>query len=320
MDQVKAEVRGSIGIITLINPPLNFMTSKMVCELDRVTREWASDPAIRSIIITGGVEGIFITHYSIEEIFEGFKIFRNTPGIFQNGSIVFSLTLARLIRLLNRIPLLGEAVEKILMLTPLYGLVQLERTHRVFNRFQSMDKVVIAAINGETMGGGCELALSCDFRLMADGDYRIGLIEALGGIIPGAGGTQRLPRLLGNARALEMMLDGKVLTPEEAERTGLVNRVVEKEHLMEEATMLAEHMAARPRWSVRGVKRAVYTGSTCSFSKGLEKEKANFMATGFTKDASAAFEYYLEQSEQGKSAREIFDDLRKGDQIKFKGR
>ena len=320
MDQVKAEVRGSIGIIILINPPHNFMTSKMVRELDRVTREWSSNPSIRSIIITGGVEGIFITHYSIEEIFNGFKVFRNTPSIFRNVSIIFSLVLARFLRLLHCIPPLGKALEQILMLTPLYGLVQLECTHRVFNRFQLMDKVVIAAINGETMGGGCELALSCDFRLMADGDFRIGLIEALGGIIPGAGGTQRLPRLLGNVRALEMMLDGKVLTPSEAEQIGLVNRVVDKDRLMEEATALAERMAARPRWSVRGVKRAVYTGSTYGFSKGLEKEKANFMATGFTEDASAAFEYYLEQSGRGKSAREIFDSLRKGDQIQFQGK
>ncbi|MFO7558233.1 MAG: enoyl-CoA hydratase/isomerase family protein [Desulfobacterales bacterium] len=320
MDQIRAEVRGSIGIIILINPPHNYMTSTMVRELDRITLEWASNPAIRSIIITGGVEGIFITHYSIEEIFNGFKLFRNTPDIFRKSSIIFSLVLARLIRLLHHIPILGKAMDQILMLTPIYGLVQLECTHRVFNRLQSMDKVVIAAINGETMGGGCELALSCDFRLMADGDFRIGLIEALGGIIPGAGGTQRLPRLLGNARALEMMLDGKVLTPVEAERIGLVNQVVEKDQLMEEATALAKRLAARPRWSVRGVKRAVYSGSTGSFYKGLETEKAGFMATGFTEDASAAFEYYLEQSARGKSARQIFDSLRERNPVKFQGK
>lgn len=318
MEQVKTQIKGPIGIITLTNPPHNFMTAQMVRELDEVTRKWSKDSAIRSIIITGGIDGIFITHYSIMELYDAFKIFRITPKFLKRFSVGFSLFLGSFLRLIYRIAPLGIIMEKLFLLTPLYGLVQLECIHRVFKRLQSMDKVVIAAINGETMGGGCELVLSCDFRFMADGDYRIGLIEAICGIIPGAGGTQRLPRLIGTAKSLEMIFDGTVLKPEEAKELGLIHRVVERDRLIEEAMTLAERMAKRPRWSIRGVKRSVYFGASSGLCWGLESEKANFMATGFTQDSSMAFEEYLERFNEGKRPRDIFEDFRKNDNIVFR--
>jgi enoyl-CoA hydratase/carnithine racemase len=192
-------------------------------------------------------------------------------------------------------------------LRPLLSLTQI---HRVFARLERMNKVVICAINGTAMGGGCELALACDYRLMADGDHVIGLVEVLGGIIPGAGGTQRLAATVGRAKAVEMMLDGTVLSPRHAASIGLVTRVVPSEQLMPEALGLAERMATRPPLAVSGAKRTGRVGASLPLDDGLAFERLCFVACGLHPDARQRGLSYLKAFETGKSAREIFDALR----------
>ena len=125
------------------------------------------------------------------------------------------------------------------------------------------------------MGGGCELALACDLRYMtADPDARIGLPEMTVGLIPGGGGTERLGRIIGMGRAVEMILEGRVLAPREAEEIGLVHRVVPPDALLDEARATAERLARRAPATVAALKRAV------TYPEATEEVITNFQGTG----------------------------------------
>jgi enoyl-CoA hydratase len=174
-------------------------------------------------------------------------------------------------------------------------MVELRRIHDLFLRMNASEKVFVAAINGLAMGGGCELALACDVRLMADGDGRIGLPEITLGIIPGAGGTQRLARLLGTGRALEMMLEGRALTPREAEAAGVVHRVVAPGELAAEAATTAARLARRAPATVAALKRAVYEGGSRPLPDGLHIERTGFLSVAAQAPALRAMRAYADQ-------------------------
>jgi enoyl-CoA hydratase/carnithine racemase len=131
----------------------------------------------------------------------------------------------------------------------------------------------IAVINGLAMGGGCELALACDLRFAAD-DATIGLTEARIGVIPGAGGTQRLPRLIGVARALDLMLTGEPIDAHRAEAIGLVQRAVPAAQLDDHVLRYATLLASRSSRTARILKRIVYEGSTVPLADALAMERA----------------------------------------------
>ncbi|MDJ0273506.1 MAG: 3-hydroxyacyl-CoA dehydrogenase/enoyl-CoA hydratase family protein [Aigarchaeota archaeon] len=148
---------------------------------------------------------------------------------------------------------------------------------------ESMPKPVIAAIDGYALGGGCELILGCDIRIATDRS-EFGQPEINLGLIPGAGGTQRLPRLIGVARALELTLLGSRISAEEAYRIGLVNKVVKPENLEQEVQTLAEKLASQPPLAVRAVKQLIYMTREAPLSKGLAMERMFFADLLFTKD------------------------------------
>jgi enoyl-CoA hydratase/carnithine racemase len=133
--------------------------------------------------------------------------------------------------------------------------------------------VTIAAINGLALGGGCELAMACDIRIAAAG-VQIGLTESRIGAIPGAGGTQRLPRLVGLGRALQMMLTGEPVTAERAEAIGLVQEVVAPELLDARAQALAALLATRSPAGLRIIKKLAYQGIEMTLAEGLKAERA----------------------------------------------
>ncbi|HEY6238329.1 MAG TPA: enoyl-CoA hydratase/isomerase family protein [Thermoplasmata archaeon] len=160
------------------------------------------------------------------------------------------------------------------------------------NKMASTPKVVIAAINGHCVGGGLEIALSCDLRMMAAGSGKVGLPEVTLGVLPGTGGTQRLPRLIGTSRALDLMITGKLLTPEEALAIGLVNYVYPKETFAHDVQEYAKALAHGPVRAVNLIKRSVAEGVEMPLTAGLalERELQNrLFVTDDAKEGLAAF-------------------------------
>ena len=158
-----------------------------------------------------------------------------------------------------------------------------------------MKKVVIAAINGHALGGGCELALACDYRFMAAGKALIGLPEATLGILPGAGGTQRLPRLVGLSKGLDILLRGRAPGPEEALQIGLVDRVVEAGKLMEEVTAFARQLAAGAGKAMGFIKAAVREGIDLPMEQALAVERRYGLENLGTHDAKEGLAAFAEK-------------------------
>ncbi|KZN99585.1 enoyl-CoA hydratase/isomerase family protein [Pseudobacillus badius] len=160
-----------------------------------------------------------------------------------------------------------------------------------FNRLEQIPKPTVAVINGHALGGGCEFVLACDFRLMSD-TGTIGLTELSLGLIPAAGGTQRLTRLLGKAKATEMILLGKRLKAEEAERIGLVHQVTSAEALLEEALAFADKLANGAVQAMGLAKACIYAAAEEPLASGLKIEREAFaktFTTGEPDEGLAAF-------------------------------
>ncbi len=156
---------------------------------------------------------------------------------------------------------------------------------RALGALTAVPRATIAAVNGYALGGGLELALACDFRVAAE-DARFGLPEVLLGVIPGGGGTQRLPRLIGSSRAKELILTGRQVRSEEALGIGLVNRVVAPDAVLEAALAWAGELAAGPLVAHALAKSAVDRGLEGSLAEGLVIEQEAFAAVVGTEDAA----------------------------------
>jgi enoyl-CoA hydratase/carnithine racemase len=162
-----------------------------------------------------------------------------------------------------------------------------------FTSVARIPKPTIAAITGYALGGGCELALCCDLRVAGD-NARIGQPEILLGIIPGAGGTQRLTRLVGPARAKELIFTGRFVEADEALRIGLVDRVVAPDDVYAEAFALARQLAAGPAYALRAAKEAIDRGLEVDLESGLEIERVQFAALFATQDREIGMQSFIE--------------------------
>jgi enoyl-CoA hydratase len=246
---------GAAVVATLVNPPRNLMNAAMVAEMTALVDEIEHDDTARVLVFTGGADGVFITHYDVGELSRISDVVRQreTP------------------------PAAGE----------------LHALNKLSLRLAALPQPVIAAVNGTAMGGGCELALACDFRIVA-ADAQIGLPEVRVGILPGAGGTQRMTRLLGTARALELMLLGNTVDGETAARIGLAHRAVPSDRVLPEALALAADLASRPRLSVALIKQCVLRATDLPIEDGLRFEQDAFNQTMRSDDASRLMRSYLQ--------------------------
>lgn len=166
----------------------------------------------------------------------------------------------------------------------------------IWTRLDRFPKPVIAAINGFAMGGGLELALSCHFRIMIDDPKAtVGLTELNLGIIPGWGGTQRLTRLVGKAKALDMILFSKRMGAKEALSIGLINQISTKDNLMEDAMAFAVVLAKRPPLAVGAVLKAVSAFDYSGLDAGLKVEQEGSAIVGKSKDCVEGFTAFLEK-------------------------
>ncbi len=165
---------------------------------------------------------------------------------------------------------------------------------QLFHTIESSPRVVIAAVNGYALGGGCELAMACDLRLAAE-KAQLGQPEINLGIFPGWGGTQRLPRLIGVSRAKKLMFTGERITAEQAMAFGLVDEVVPGDELLEAAHALAVTIASKPQSAIRMIKQAVHQGMQMDLDKAIQYEAELFGMCFATKDKQEGMDAFFEK-------------------------
>ena len=168
-----------------------------------------------------------------------------------------------------------------------------DQRFRTWEMLKLITKPVIAAVNGFALGGGCELALACDFRVSAD-NAKLGQPEILLGLIPGAGGTQRLPRLIGPAKAKDLIFTGRFVDAQEALEIGLVDVVVPNEQVLDRALEWAQQLAKGPRIAMQAAKRAIDLGLDVDLNTGIEIERQAFAGLFATQDARIGMQSFVE--------------------------
>ncbi|UAC93596.1 enoyl-CoA hydratase/isomerase family protein [Pseudomonas aeruginosa] len=310
---LRIEQRGRVLQVLLDNPPANFLTTAVMQELADLLDDLEQRQDIGAVILSGAADGVFLTHFDVDEIERAV------------APITFSMPawLTRLLleseSLLRHLP----GARKLLRHTLLAGVADMNLFHEVTAHMRRMDKVFIAAINGLALGGGCELALACDLRLMAEDDQVerfLGQPEVLIGLIPGGGGPQMLARSLGVAKALELCLEGQLLEPRQALALGLVNGLAPAEELLEAADALAQRLSRRSPQAVHLIKRSIYQAASRDWTEGMASEKAGFLSAASQGNTRRAMREYIERvrtitREERPFRRADFDDLTEGNAI-----
>lgn len=233
----KVDKEGAIIIWKFSNPPKNLATLETMAELNGLVEEFDKASDLRVGIVTSATPGMFIQHFDVSSIL----------GWAEGLSKASEEVVAKQIAVMPKPKGLGELTSK----------------------------PVICAINGPVEGGGCEMALGCDIRFISRDAY-MGQPEVDAGIIPGDGGTQRLARLLGVSRALELCWSGRRIYPDEAERLGLVTKACDPEELMPTVMDFAKKLAAKPPLAVENIKKAIYEGINMTLQDGLVHERKLF--------------------------------------------
>ena len=238
MGLVKVERRGGAAVMTYANPPFGTMTGAGSQEMLDLFRPLAADPAVRAIVITGGLPDIFIRHYDVDELSGMGEALKDRPP---------------------PPPAAGPPEQGFLALC---------------DAAAAAPKPVIAAINGLCMGGGFELTLACDLRIASPKAAAIGLPETRVGIFPGGGGTQRLPRVVGEAKAVEIILRGLTFTGAEAHAIGMVHELADDP--LARALEIAAEFEAKGAEGVAYAKRLTRAALDRPIWDGLADERRSF--------------------------------------------
>ena len=246
-----SERRGAVEIATFSNPPRNYIGKPQLDELAQLVAQWR-DPSIHAVVIQSRTgENSGFTQYSVEELYG----MASDPGLSRYAGAV------------------------------------VRGYKAMFDDMMALPKVVIAAMNGDALGGGFELTLACDLRIGQRGDFRYGNPEVRAGVMPGAGGTQRISRLIGLARALDWVLRGRIVPPEVALQLGFVHEVVDDAPTR--ALELAEEIAMLPPMSVANAKRALYLGADTNLQAAYEVENTNWTEVMQSDDAKVALSTFV---------------------------
>jgi enoyl-CoA hydratase/carnithine racemase len=168
-------------------------------------------------------------------------------------------------------------------------------SHKVLDKMAASLKVFIAAIQGHALGGGLEIALACDLRFAAEGDYRLGLPEVTLGMLPDNGGTQRLPRLIGAGKALELMISGDTVDPQQALELGMLNRLYPRDSFGQETAAYAEKLAEGATLAIGRIKQAVHQGSDMKMKDALAWERNLAQPLFDSDDAKEGFAAFVEK-------------------------
>ena len=252
MGLVSIERRGGIAIMRYANPPWGTMTAAGAQEMLDQFRPLSADPAVRSVIITGGLTDIFIRHYDVDELGGMGETLKDRP-----------------------LPPPSDA-------PPTDGYLAL--VDAIF----AAPKPILAAINGLCMGGGFELTLACDLRIASPKVAAIGLPETRIGIFPGGGGTQRLPRVVGEAKALEIILRGLTFNGEDAHRIGLVHELADDP--LARALEIAAEFEGRGAEGIAHAKRLTRAALDRPASVGSLDERRSFLEVMQTASARAGLD------------------------------
>ncbi len=286
--------------VEISNPPVNFLTTDMLEELHALVREVRKDDSVRVFVLTGEREGIYIMHFSIPELL---RLHYHNRRLLLHLMVKFRPTAALLagyMTFTNWLMDLSAPYERLMLkLAKLIrgwssGMFLWFQMTRLYHAVERLNKVTIAAMNGPCNGGGTELSVCFDFRFMVgDRDFTIGQPECLVGIVPGGGNTQRLPRLIGRAKALEMMLRGNQLTPQEAKTIGLVTDVFRQKEFEKKVQAFADLMSKRPPVGIDAIKKSVLQGMSTTLRHGLSLELVQSLRCLETKDTVMAMEEYI---------------------------
>jgi enoyl-CoA hydratase/carnithine racemase len=259
-NHLRIEDNGNYIICYLSNPPTHTLTSSGVSEIHSFLDLVEKRDDLRVLAFTGEGKGVFIKHYEVGE-------------------------------------LANTAEKNLETKTDQQDPRELHAFHTMLLRLRDLDPIVVAGINGNTAGGGCEFSLGCDLRIMSEGNFLIGLPETSVGILPGGGGTQRLSRLIGSSRALDLILHAKLLSPKEACDLGIINQLVSEDTFNQELISYCEDLSNRAPVALQQVKKIIHQGLEMSLEDSLLIEQKAFDVTMNSKDAARAMRALLNTQE-----------------------
>lgn len=290
----------SVLWIEIHNPPVNFLTVAMLEELLEVVRQAERDDSIRVVVLTGGLEGVYIMHFFIPELLvlaEGNrKILLDLLARFRLTGAILARAATMANTLMDWFPRCEDLWLRLARRLSGYSasLYTWFLMQRVYLAIERLGKVTIAAVNGTCNGGGTELSACFDFRFMvSDRGYTIGQPECLINIVPGGGSTQRLPRLIGKARSLELMLRGNQWSPQEARQAGLITECFPADQFRQRVQEFAELMSRRPMTAIDAIKKCVRQGMDSTLLHGLSIEMLQSVRCLDTEDTSGAMKAYI---------------------------
>ncbi|MFP6780747.1 MAG: enoyl-CoA hydratase/isomerase family protein [Gammaproteobacteria bacterium] len=252
MQYWEIEQRSGIVVAGYKNPPTNYLIAPAMAEFDELVASWR-EPEVKVIVLTGAVKDRYITHYSVEELVQ----MGDDPNALRRAA--HSL---------------------------IYGY------HTLLRSLAYLDKPIVVAMTGDTMGAGLELSLNCDIRVAQTGDFRIGFPEVALGILTGTG-SQLLARIIGQGRAMDFMLRSRTVSPAGALELGIVTEI--SDDARARAIEIAEGLLRQSAVSVIAAKRSIVRGANLPIEEGLRIEAEQWLNTIVTKEAMTLMRDYVSQ-------------------------